>query len=65
MSSNPAHGEVDSIQYYVIKFVRDLQQACGFTGIHVSSTNKTDRLDIAEMLLKVALITITLASNTG
>jgi hypothetical protein len=29
-------------------------------GIPVSSTNKTDRHDIAEILLKVALNTITL-----
>jgi hypothetical protein len=25
VSSNPVHGEVDSIQHYVIKFVSDLQ----------------------------------------
>jgi len=30
-------------------------------GTPVSSTNKTDRHDVAEMLLKVALNTITLA----
>ena len=59
MSSNPVHGEVYSIQHYVIKFVSDLQQAEGFTpGTPVSSTNKTDRQDIAEILLKVALNTI-------
>ena len=27
---NPSHGEVYSIQYYVIKFVSDLQQIGGF-----------------------------------
>ena len=32
-------------------------------SIPVSSTNKTDRFDIAEILLKVALNTITLAQN--
>ena len=59
MSSNPVHGEVYSIQHYVIKFVSDLQQAEGFTpGTPVSSTNKTDRHDTAEILLKVALNTI-------
>jgi hypothetical protein len=30
------------------------------TVLHVSSTNKTDHLDIAEILLNVALNTITL-----
>ena len=27
VSSNPAHGEVYSIQHYVIKFVSDIQQS--------------------------------------
>ena len=31
---------------------------CSFTGLPVSSTNKTDRHDIAEILLKVAVNTI-------
>jgi hypothetical protein len=30
VSSNPAHGVVDSIEYYVIKFENDLRQVCGF-----------------------------------
>jgi hypothetical protein len=30
VSSNPVHGEVYSIQHYVIKFVSDLWQVCGF-----------------------------------
>ena len=30
MSSNLAHGEVYSIQYYVVKFVSDLRQVGGF-----------------------------------
>jgi hypothetical protein len=43
----------------VIKFVSDLRQVGGFSaGSPVSSTNKTDRHDIAEILLKVALNTI-------
>jgi hypothetical protein len=29
VSSNPAHGEVYSIQHYVIKFVSDLRQVGG------------------------------------
>jgi hypothetical protein len=44
----------------VIKYFRDLQQVSGFsTVILVSSTNKNDRHDITEILLKVALNTIT------
>ena len=30
LSSNPVHGEVYSIQYYVIKFVNEFRQAGGF-----------------------------------
>jgi hypothetical protein len=30
VSANPTHGEVYSIQHYVIKFVSDLQQVGGF-----------------------------------
>ena len=30
VSSNPVHGEVYSIQHYVIKFVSNLQQVGGF-----------------------------------
>jgi hypothetical protein len=30
VSLNPAHGEVYSLQLYVIKFVNNLQQVCGF-----------------------------------
>ena len=47
--------------YYVIKFVRDLRLVGGFTpGTPVSFTNKTGSHDIAEILLKVTLNTITL-----
>jgi hypothetical protein len=43
----------------VIKFVSDLRQVGDFPpGIPVSSTNKTVRHDIDEILLKVALNTI-------
>ena len=59
VSLNPVHGEVYSIQHYVIKFVRDLRQVCGFLWVlPISSTNKTDCHDITEILLKVALNTI-------
>ena len=50
----------DLIQHYVIKFVSDLQQFGGFLWYSSSFTNKTDRHDIAETLLKVALNTIAL-----
>ena len=30
VSLNPVHGEVYSIQHYVIKFFNDLRQVCGF-----------------------------------
>jgi hypothetical protein len=43
-------GEVYSI--HVIKFVSDLRQVCDFLS-PVSSTNKTDRHDITEILSKV------------
>jgi len=58
VSSNHAHSQVYSTQHYVIKFVSDLGQICGF--LRFASTNKTDRHDITELLLKVALNTITL-----
>ena len=55
VSVNLAHDEVYSIQHYVIKFVGDLRQVGGFPGIPISSTNKTEHHDIAEIMLKVAL----------
>ena len=54
MNSNPAHGEVYLIQHYLIKFVSDLRQVCGFSSTQVSSINKTGHHDITEILLKVA-----------
>jgi hypothetical protein len=61
VSLNPAHGEVYSIQHYVIKFVSDLQQVDGFLPSNlVSSANKTDRHVIAGILLNMALNTINL-----
>ena len=49
------------VKHYVIKFVSDLRLVGGFPRVHpVSSTNKTDRHDITETLLKVALNTISL-----
>jgi len=59
-SSNPSHGDMYSKQHYVIKFIGDLRLVGFFSGTPVSSTNKTDRHDITEILLKVVLNTITL-----
>jgi len=50
VSLNPVHGEVYSIQHYVIKFVNDLRLS------PVSSTN--NRHDITEILLKMVFKTI-------
>ena len=53
VSTNPVHGEVCLIQHYVI----NLSVTCGrsviFSGY--SCTNKTDRHDITDILLKMAL----------
>jgi len=48
-----------SMQHYENKFVNELPSVV-FSGTPVSSHNKTDCNDIAEILLKVVLNTITL-----
>jgi hypothetical protein len=54
VSLNPTHGEAHSIQHCVMKFVSDFAAGLWFSlGTLVSSTNKTDRHDITEVLLKV------------
>jgi len=59
--SNSVHGKVYSIQHYVKKFCQLLVTGQWFsTGTQVSSTNKTCPHDITEILLKMALNTITL-----
>jgi hypothetical protein len=59
---NPAHGDLYSIQHYVIKVVSDLRQVSGFSpGPLVSSSSKTDCHNITEILLKVTLNIITLS----
>ena len=59
VSLNPDHGEVYSIQQYVIKFVSDLRQVWGFSpGSPISSTNETDCRYIAETLLKMVINTM-------
>ena len=53
--------QVYLIHHYVKKFVSDLRLiSVFFLGTPVCSTNKTDRQDITEILLKVVLNTITL-----
>jgi hypothetical protein len=55
VSSNPADGEVYLIQHYVIK----LSVFCDRSVVSpVSSSNKTDRHDITELLLNAILNTI-------
>jgi hypothetical protein len=56
VSSNPVHGEVYSIHYYVIKFVSDLRQFCGI--LRLSSTTKTDRHDMSGMVSLLSTKTI-------
>ena len=56
MSSNLDQSEVYNI--IVIKFVSVLQQVGGFLRVLRSSTNKADRHDITEILLKLPLRTI-------
>ena len=65
MSSNPVHDEVYSIQQYTIKFVSDLRQVGSFLRVlrFLRFTNKTYRQDLTELLLKVALNTISQPTN--
>ena len=61
VSSNPTHFKVYSIQLYMIKFVSDLQQISGFLQVFwFPLPMKTDSHYITEILVKVALSTITL-----
>ena len=55
VNSNPAYGGMYSIQHYMGKPDSNLRQIYGFS---VYSANKTDRHDITEIVLKVALSTI-------
>jgi hypothetical protein len=61
VSLNPAQARCTQYNIYVIKIDSDLRQAGRWfsTATPVSSTNKTDRHDITEILLKGALNTIT------
>ena len=52
-------GGVYSIQHYVIKLISELGQVSGLLRIfQIPPPNKTNRHDITEILLKVALITL-------
>jgi hypothetical protein len=59
--SNPDHGEVYLMQYYVIKLVNGWFSQ----GTPLSCINKTDGYDITEILLNVALNTISQPSIYG
>jgi len=64
VSSNPVHDEVYSIQHYVIKFVSYLRQVGGYLRVlRFPPLKKTDRHDITEILLKVALNIINKQTN--
>jgi len=52
VSSNPAHGDVYSMQHYVMKFVFDRSVVFSWYS------DSIDHHDIIEILLKVALNTI-------
>ena len=59
VSSNPAQGDVYSIQHYVIKFVSDLRQVSGFLRVlRFPPPLKLTPQYITETLLKVTLSTI-------
>ena len=65
MSLNPAHDEVYLIQHYMIMLLGYLRHISGFPlGTRISTTNKTDCHDIIEILLKVALNSITITVST-
>ena len=65
VSSNPADGELYSIQHNMIKFVSDLREVTQWfsSDTLVFSSNKSDRHDIAEILMKVTLNTINLTPD--
>jgi hypothetical protein len=61
-SSNLDQGDVYNIMWYSLSVTCD--RSVVFSGPTVSSTNITDRHDITEILLKVALNTIKQANKT-
>ena len=63
VSSNPVHGEVNSMQHYVVTFVNFLRQARGFLRI-LRFPPPIKLTDITEIWLKVVLNTLTLKIQT-
>jgi hypothetical protein len=64
VSSNPVHGEVYLVQQYAIKIVSDLRQVNSFLRVlRFLPPLATDLHDIAEILSKVVVNTITLSRN--
>ena len=64
VSLNPALARCSWIHHYEMKFVSNLRQVGSFPPVTpVSSTNKTDCHDIAEILFKVVLNTINKPKN--
>ena len=56
VSSNPTHGKVYSLQLYVMKFVSDLWQVCGFLLLfQFPPPRKLTCHNITEILFKAAL----------
>jgi pyruvate kinase len=61
VSLNSAHGKVYSMQNYVINFASDIRQVGGVLQVLLfHQLIKIDHHNMAELLLKVALITINL-----
>ena len=60
MSSNLAHSEVYSIKHYVIVCQWFVAGRWVSSSTPISAINKSNRQDIAEILLKVALSTISI-----
>ena len=59
VSLNSIHGEVYSIQHYVIKLVSDLRHVSGFLQVlWFPAPKKTDYHELTAILLKVALNTL-------
>ena len=54
VSSNPAHGEVYSIQHYVIKFVSDFRQVGGFEAIKPEDLNLGNNSPPAEVSVQIS-----------
>ena len=59
VSSNPVHGEVYSIQHYVIRFVSDLGQVGGFLWFPPTIKLTTMILYVIQLLYRVYNVTFT------